>query len=125
LSKEDDVRKYVLRRTVIPKDSEGKPKEGAKPRKQFLNLTETNSLFRHQSSEDPAFGYSGPFAAQASFACLEAEASRQEPRRVGYLPEAVDQVRKGAQCREGSSPTKQCIWFKTRGINACNCYVVY
>jgi small subunit ribosomal protein S6e len=33
LSKEDDVRKYVLRRTVIPKDAEGKPKEGAKPRK--------------------------------------------------------------------------------------------
>lgn len=33
LSKEDDVRKYVLRRTVIPKDADGKPKEGAKPRK--------------------------------------------------------------------------------------------
>lgn len=32
LTKEDDVRKYVLRKTVQPKDAEGKPKEGAKPR---------------------------------------------------------------------------------------------
>ncbi|KAI6182925.1 hypothetical protein M3Y97_00432800 [Aphelenchoides bicaudatus] len=32
LSKEDDVRKYVLRRTVVPKDAEGNPKEGAKKR---------------------------------------------------------------------------------------------
>jgi len=32
LSKEDDVRKYVLRKTIIPKDAEGNPKEGAKPR---------------------------------------------------------------------------------------------
>lgn len=35
LSKEDDVRKYVLRRTVVPKDAEGNPKEGAKKRKLF------------------------------------------------------------------------------------------
>jgi small subunit ribosomal protein S6e len=32
LSKDDDVRKYVLRKTVVPKDAEGKPKEGAKSR---------------------------------------------------------------------------------------------
>lgn len=32
LTKEDDVRKFVLRKTVVPKDAEGKPKEGAKAR---------------------------------------------------------------------------------------------
>lgn len=32
LTKEDDVRKYVLRKTIQPKDAEGNPKEGAKSR---------------------------------------------------------------------------------------------
>ena len=70
LSKEDDVRKYVIRRTIPGKEG-------------FSAFFKFYKIFRqktaHQGTQDPASGDPADVATQAPAHCAQEQASREAP----------------------------------------------